>query len=194
MNNIDLFVFIFFIIIVGIIGLIGGFLFAKNDKKPNYNITKIVEPPINQNYDTIRNYDIGKLVDPLVNPDRRPNRYELPNIEFQKTIDIATQGYPDSYILMGLLISKSNCKNKNCTKNHGDKKILKLFGRQEYPGSNKYEYYALEDNFGNYIKFPINIRQNEIYDGDFINVIGFDNTFQVTLYKYDLPRYYPHIL
>lgn len=142
------------------------------------------------NATSVINYDRSKLLDPLVNPNRRPNRYELPDVRFQSVIDLATRGYPDSYILMGLLIQK--CKNKRCK--NKDNKVLKLFGRQEYPGSDRYEYYALDDNYGNYIKYPIDVRQNELYDGDQIFVTGFTSKFELTLYKYDMPRYYPHII
>lgn len=145
-----------------------------------------VQEPLNiildNEYNTgiVQNYDRSKLYDPLVNPDRRPNRYELPRTYFKKQIDIATQGYPDSYVLMGLL--------------HHKDQILKLFGRQEYPGSYRYEYYALDDNFGNYIKFSIENRKNEIYDGDRIKIKGLKGLYKANLYKYDLPRYLPDIL
>jgi hypothetical protein len=171
---------------------------------------KIEEIPMEQPVNIVQFYDRSKLYDPQVNPDRRPSIDELPTRDFQKEIDIATRGYPDAYIMMGLLISDSRRKEvKNFDKKENRKKskknnkydgdiadrvVLKLFGRKNYPYSARYEYYALDDNYGNYIKYPIDLRRDEIYDGDDIRVVGFDRIFNVNLYKYDMPRYYPYII
>jgi hypothetical protein len=85
-----------------------------------------------------------------------------------------------------IIYINNNINNSNNSK-------LKLFGRQIYPGSNQYEYYALDDNFGNYIKYEIPLRKNELYDNDIVYIRGFSNKFITSLYKQDMPRYFPHI-
>lgn len=192
---------------------------AENDKRvyPEYQPYQTSQQNIIVADDSVQVYDRSKLYDAQVNPNRRTNYYELPTATFKQNIDIATRGYPDTYILIGLLISvpkklrldkdtnknKKNKKDKKEKKNKKDKHdielthekrvVLKLFSRQEYPYSRRYEYYALDDNYGNYIKYPIEVRGDEIYDGDVIPVIGYDTLFNVQLYKYDMPRYFPTI-
>lgn len=203
----------------------------------NINLVNDYIDPIYINNNNIKNYDYSKLYDPYTNPYRRANQNELPFIELQKNIDLPTRGYPDNYILLGLLIenhqdhynypthknhynkkynkSKSKLKsklNKKCKRCYEDDdednyesdnkiviinkelKKLKLFGRQIYPGSDTYEYYALDDNFGNYIKYEISHKYRELYNNDKVYINGFNSSFTVDLYKRDMPRYFPHIL
>ena len=128
--------------------------------------------------------DRSILYDPIVPPERRidMDQYPLPIIN---KINIPTRGYPDNYQLVGLL-SRS-----------GDEKILQLFGRPTFPGSNQYEYYTTTETNGFANKIPIDIKgKKEIEDGTSINVPIFDKNkgdFQVKLYNYDTPRYNPNI-
>lgn len=134
----------------------------------------------------IQQYDYGKLYDPLEQPARRVSRYELPPAYFRQMIDLSTHGYPDNFTQYGLLLAKHNRKE-------GDNKILRLFGRQEYPGSNRYEYYTSIYNGNENIKIPIHHRRNELYDGDEVYIKELERHYKVKLYKYDAPKYYPDI-
>jgi hypothetical protein len=124
------------------------------------------------------------LYDPLVAPERRVDitQYPLPIIN---KINIPTRGYPDNYQLVGLL------------SRIGDEKILQLFGRPTFPGSNQYEYYATTESNGFTNKIPIETKgKREIEDGIYVKVPIFDESkgdFQVKLYNYDTPRYNTYI-
>lgn len=151
--------------------------------------TQQPSPPVitNQPIDPIMSYDYNKLYNPLTDPTRRVNRYEIPPYYFKEMIDIPTRGYPDSYSQIGVLV--------NNRKKDQDNKILRLFGRQTYPGSNTYEYYIMVNSGLDSIKLPLNTkRRNELYDGDEVFVKELDKKYTVNLYKYDYPRYYPDLI
>lgn len=139
--------------------------------------------------DPIRDYDYSKLYDPLTDPTRRVGRYEIPPYYLKQMIDIPTRGYPDSYSQFGVLVNK-NKKNKET-----DNKILRLFGRQTYPGSSVYEYYIMINNGLDQIKLPLRTkRRNELYDGDKVFVPELGRDYTVNLHDFSYPRYYPDIL
>lgn len=141
------------------------------------------EPPI----DPVREYDYRKLADPLAHPARRVSRYELPPYELKRQIDLSTQGFPDNFHLMGILVRQGGTGTEN--------KVLKLMGRKVYERSDKYEYYALISSGNETIKVQINTprKYQELYDDDVVTIaeLGFD--YKVQLYDYDGPKYYPNI-
>ena len=83
----------------------------------------------------------------------------------------------------------------NITINNNDPmKILQLFGRQLYSGSNQYEYYAMTTDTIHRIKFDIEKRNNrEIFDHDVIHIPHLNGKYKVELYKQDLVRYVPYL-
>jgi hypothetical protein len=137
--------------------------------------------------DIIREYDYSKLDDPLVEPTRRVARHEIQPFYLKNMIDIPTQGYPDNFTQIGLLI-KEDLSDKS------DTNMLRLFGRQEYPGSNHYEYYAMVNNGHDQVKIPVKVRKHELYEDDVVFVDELNESYRVNLYKFDAPKYYPHIL
>ena len=128
--------------------------------------------------------DRNILYDPIVAPERRVDITQYPLPILQK-INIPTRGYPDNYQLIGLL-SRTE-----------DEKILQLFGRPTFPGSNQYEYYVTTETNGFTNKIPIETKgKREIEDGTYVKVPIFDQNkgdFQVKLYNYDTPRYNPYV-
>lgn len=137
--------------------------------------------------DPIRQYDYRKMYDPLEDPRKRVPRDEIPPLPFKRLIDFPTRGFPDNFNQMGIMVKTNGSRND-------PNNILRLFGRQEFPGSTRYEYYTMVNSGPDQIKIPIRTRGKEIYSGDNIVVTELGNTYNVRLYQYDAPRYYPDIL
>lgn len=142
------------------------------------------------NIAAIKEYDLNQFYNPFEEPARRVARHELPPEHFKRTIDIRSRGYPDNFTQYGVL--KQVCEHG---KKNNQNKILRLFGRQEYPGSNRYEYYTAINSGLDQIKVPLESKgKRELYDGDKVFVRELDEHYKVQLYNYDSPRYYPDII
>lgn len=132
--------------------------------------------------DPIKEMDYNRLDDPLTPPFRRLPRHAYPQ-RIKNIINYPTRGYPDNYHYVGNLMRQS------------DQKFIKLFGRQTYPGSNKYEYYGITtDPNGMETKIQIKSpKDDELMDDDEIDVEIFSNggKFKLYLNEYDQPRYNP---
>ncbi len=133
--------------------------------------------------DVLLKRDREAVEDDFKPPERRLPRHNYPRREVKKLINIPTRGYPDNYQNLGILSRKN------------DEKILKLFGRQKFPGSNQWEYYVVNTHYND--KVPLEIPGNkEIYNGDVIALPWLDQSkgkFEVRIFDYDVPRYNPYI-
>jgi hypothetical protein len=69
-----------------------------------------------------------------------------------------------------------------------------LFARQKFPGrSEKWEYYVMDET-RNRLKIPFKSKNdNELYDGDSIDIPTVGNNFSVKIYDYDSLRYNPNV-
>jgi hypothetical protein len=133
---------------------------------------------------SIRKRDSDALNDDLSAPTRRLPRHIYPTEVNDFITEVPTRGHPDNYHYLGNMIRPH------------DEKIIKLFGRQIYPGSTQYEYYGITtDNNGAEIKLPIKtLNDKEIYDGDEIDIEFLDSSkgkFKLYMNEYDRPRYNP---
>jgi hypothetical protein len=122
--------------------------------------------------------------DDFVAPERREPEHVYPDREVKNIINIPSRGLPDNYHSVGVLARIQ------------DEKILQLFGRQKYMGSNQWEYYVTGmDRYGFPNKMPIKIKgDKELYDKDKIDLDWLDKSkgqFEVNLYNFDVPRYNP---
>lgn len=72
-----------------------------------------------------------------------------------KYIGLPTRGSYDTYQNSGYLVDSSNADN-----------VLKLFGRQKWPGSTQYEYYAIKTTAVDQFKVPLNHIKKQLFDGD----------------------------
>jgi len=112
-----------------------------------------------------------RLEDPLLPPERT-HTTRLP-------INIRTQGALPNYQQIGFVFQESTSTR------------LPLFGRPEYNGSNKYEYYVKDDG-RNMVKIPID-KTDEIYTGDVIDISGYSGDFISEVYDLDEPKYIPYL-
>ena len=147
---------------------------------PPIVISPIIEQQIPPPIDVVRSYDYKKLFDPLEDPTTRVDRYLLGPLDYRRMFNQPTQGYPDNYRWIGLLI----CTDDSVIKN----KIIKLFGRQKYPRSNEYQYYTMINMDHDQIKVHVH-HKKELYDGDIVNISELGKTYKVKLNKDDDMRY-----
>jgi hypothetical protein len=145
----------------------------------------IIQPRIIEKRIILENRDRAVLNDQLKAPERRDQAYSYPTRYIRDDINLPSRGYPDNYQTLGVLSRKA------------DEKILQLFGRQKYPGSNQWEYYvAGMDRNGFPNKIPLKVKgDKEILDKENINLSWLDNSkgsFEVNLYDYNVPRYNPY--
>jgi hypothetical protein len=135
-----------------------------------------------------------RLVNPLLPPERSypymPMRVGMP-------INISTRGPSSGFQQMGILV-ESNVDPSGMK----EKKLLPIYGEETYPGSNQYRYYTNTDGFQS-VKLPIQSGREdcmdergckELYDGDNVQVGGYDKGYRVQMYKIDRPRYNPMII
>jgi hypothetical protein len=155
-------------------------LSSRNLLIKNNNI--YVVPPSNNN-SMIINKEYERLINPLLPPERSYNsNYSVP-------INVPTRGFASSYQQVGVITSDTNQGSK----------ILPLFGRQQWKGGNRWNFYTSTDQY-NSLKLPIYSKKrdcqdqngcDELYDGDDVVVpqYGENNIFKVTMYKLDSPTY-----
>ena len=151
----------------------------------------------NNNYNTNNKSIVDNLIDtrdrnavddPLHPPNRRLPRHIYPSDVKDYIFESPTRGYPDNYHYYGNLIRRE------------DDKIVKIFGRQSYPGSNKYEYYGITSDSvgGSSVKIPITIGgDRELYDKDEVDIDFLDASkgkFILYMNDYDRPRYNPFVV
>jgi len=141
-----------------------------------------VVPPSNNN-SMIINKEHERLINPLLPPERSYNTtYSVP-------INIPTRGVASNYQQVGVITSDT----------HEGGKILPLYGRPQWKGANRWNFYTSTDQY-NSLKLPVYSKKRdcqdqtgceELYDGDQIYVpqYGENTKFKVTMYKLDSPVY-----
>jgi hypothetical protein len=142
----------------------------------------IMSPPNYPITDPVKMYDYNKLNDPLEEPATRVDRYLLGPIEMRRMFNYPVRGYPDNPRWLGLLIS---------TDDDHSNKIIKLFGRQRYPRSEQYEYYAMINIGLDQIKVHID-RKKELYDDDEVHIPELNKKYKVKLNKDEDSYYNPY--
>ncbi len=134
----------------------------------------------------VRDIDYQRVVNPLMPPER--SNHTMAGV----AINIPSRGEVGNYQQVGALVN-----NKE-----GDSKILPLFGKQTYPGSNKWLYYTSSDQYQS-VKLPV-VNNNkdctdeygcsEITNDDEVKVPAYDKEFKANIYKFDKPRYIPYLI
>ena len=147
---------------------------------------KQVEDEI-QHRQELKERDYNVINDPLTPGERRLPSHQYPRKPFKNKINIPTRGHPDNYQYLGNLIRDT------------DDKILPVFGRQEYPGSDYYEYYLLLNQDGNFgLKLPLNNGKKiiELEEDQVVDINYFkskEGNFVYKPFDYDVPRYNPYV-
>jgi len=130
----------------------------------NYPDVPVIQLPNNglTDYDLIKQRDLGVIANPLVPPEKRTERptvdMTLPLLR-NKYIGLPTRGSYDTYQNVGYLTDESNPDN-----------VLKLFGRQKWPGSTQYEYYAIKSTAVDQFKVPMYDIKKQLFDGDTVKL------------------------
>lgn len=102
-------------------------------------------------------------------------------------INIPTRGYSSDYQQVGIIT--------------GGDKILPLFGKTTWSGSNKWNYYTSTDSFQS-VKIPVLNKKrdctqefgcDELYDKDRIYIPAYNKEFEVSIYQLDAPIYIPYV-
>ena len=134
----------------------------------------------------VRDIDYQRVVNPLMPPER--SNHTMAGVP----INIPSRGESGNYQQVGALVNNTE----------GESKILPLFGKQTYPGSNKWLYYTSTDQYQS-VKVPVvNKNKNctdeygcsEITDDDQVNVPAYNKNFKANIYKFDKPRYIPYLI
>ena len=133
--------------------------------------------PINNTTNNNNNNNIRykRIYDPLYPPEKT------------YPINIKTRGDTYNYQQVGFAFNNSN--------------KLPIYGKQTYPGSNKYNYYTKSDGYQS-IKLPI-IKNNidctdergceQLNDKEQIQVTSYDDLFTFNSYNFDKPKYIPYL-
>ena len=126
---------------------------GNKDLNDENNIKTIGTETIYNQMDPLIARDIDAISNPLIAPTKRVPRHVYPVPPITRSINIPTRGAFDNYQYLGNLVRTS------------DEKIVKLFGRQTYPGSTKYEYYGITNDSSGSVKVKIestNLEQSRI--------------------------------
>lgn len=134
---------------------------------------------------------------PLSNPYVPPLRDERYFVPINVPTNIGAVPLDNAYRQLGMLTNNNNNKNKNNKNN----KIMALMGRPLFTNRDKWQYYAISDQY-NGIKLPLRRRgQNcmneygcdKLYTGDIVFVEGLQEPCRVTLYENDTIHYLPFL-
>jgi len=142
-------------------------------------------------------YERDRIVDPLSPPERK-YPYNNPPLR-GLPINIPTRGYGPDFHQVGIL-EKTSIDSES-TIYDTRPQILGLYGKPTYAGSNKWYYYTASDKNGLKIPFSKNGKQcsneygcNELYDGDKVELGGYNAKYRVTVYGIDAPKYIPYVI
>ena len=171
-----------------------------NENKHKYLTKKINYLQYQKNQNEMSNLfknavEVQNHNNPLTPPTRKYVARNPPVVvkEIAVPINVATRGRSGPYQQVGTLTKTSE--------DGSDPKILPLYGKPTYPGSNQWLYYTNTDTY-NTIKIPIeNQNKNcqkhygckEIYDGDNVTVPAYKGEFKANIYELDTPRYIPYL-
>ena len=120
-------------------------------------------------------------------PYEEPTRHYVSKYTQRVPINIPTRGHPPEYQSMGILTDPTNSEN-----------IKPLYGRQTYPGSNKYNYFTKKDSHLA-PSIPLSFenkdctKENGCKELDNNSQISLNNVdYNINLYEHETIRYLPY--
>lgn len=166
----------YFIVIILLISLI---YIALNKMKSTEIVKKVYIDKASEQIDKRPQDERPDLYRKLYDKLEEPTRKYLP-------INIPTRGETLPYQVVGYVYREETDANYNPE----DVNRMILYGRPEYRGSTRYEYYiTLPDDL---IKIPLDNKE-EIFTGDIVSVKGFTGDFIAEVYEYQQYKYIPYI-
>lgn len=150
--------------------------------------------------DLLTMYDRKTTYDPLYEPSKRPPRHVILPIIGNPYFNYPTRGFTDTYSLKGYLIKEKYNHHKSEEENKNENKltenqIIKLFGREKYPNSIEYEYYVIiNTGFDDKIKYFLENKSKELYDGDSVYIDILQTKYRVKLLKDKSMVYNPYLV
>ena len=121
--------------------------------------------------------------------DDRYTRAPEPTRNWLGLTSIATQGYPESYVSMGIVTTHSG-------------ELLPLYGRRVASRSDRFNYYTRTDT-NNPIPLPVSHKRRdcqddvgceELFDGEHVEIIPTKQKGSVTIYRFNGPTYIPNVI
>ena len=133
----------------------------------------------------------SKIIENRYPQDQRPNLYrqlydklEEPKREYDNRINIRTRGELPSYQNIGYVYREESDPSYN----PDEKNRVALYGRPEYSGADKWEYYITDDD----IKITLD-NTREIYTGDKVSIKGFAGEWTAHVNEYKEFKYIPFV-
>lgn len=199
---------LFYIIIVCAVIIIVSIY---NNKKKDQNILDAIHDSNQQLFSSVSetisnmfNFNTStisfnkRIHDPLESPERTSplyfRRIPVTQANIGVPINVKTRGESIGYQQVGILIQAGVTGD--------NKKILPIYGKPTYSGSQNWNYYTSTDGYHSMKVAVTNKNKScthefgcqEIYDGDLVNIEGYDSQFKVSIYELDKPRYIPYIV
>ena len=178
--------------------LLAIIVFFSNKGTQYVNVVKNVSnPPPDSGLFSLPSYSYSNLQgDMLLNPYEAPVRddrlFQIPSGEIAKKvpINIRTQSVETPYRQVGIL-----------TRIGGKETILPLMGRPLIRNRDRWNFYSMSDK-NNMIKLPITFKGRKgmdeqgvdnIYDGDIVQVDGYNDAFKFSAYNSNVLKYIPYV-
>lgn len=159
----------------------------------------------------IRNYDYRSYYNPFVRQYLRPEDYIIYDLDVYDYFEYPTRGEPNDFHIIGTLTTDTNPeitidnwkqteeekKSKKEDKERKidkDNRVLKLFGRQRFPGSSStWDYYTIISMGNESVKIDLGERR-EIYDAESIKIPELNDVrYKLKKYPGDIFRYNPFL-
>lgn len=155
------------------------------------NYTNPFAPPLKPNhyFMTGKSLDIRDM-NVSMNDNVQVSNMNSTNNQSGVPINVKTSHRDVNFAQVGILTNGDNGET-----------ILPLFGRPLATNRNRWQYYTMNDKFQT-IKLPVTNKNRscsgeygceEVFEGDNINVKGFNQSFKATIYESNTPEYIPYV-